>query len=42
MLNRFYADFHIHIGADQYGKPVKISASKKLTLREIIHEAKRQ
>ncbi|HLQ73755.1 MAG TPA: endonuclease Q family protein [Bacillota bacterium] len=39
MLNQYYADLHIHIGSDRNGKPVKISASRALTLENILVEA---
>src|SRR5690606_15602234 len=35
----FYADFHIHIGRTENGKPVKISGSNNLTFFNIIKEA---
>lgn len=34
-MNSYYADFHIHIGSAK-GKPVKITASNKLTLKNIL------
>lgn len=39
MLKNFYADLHIHIGQTKYGRPVKITASKTLTLTNILEEA---
>lgn len=42
MLNTFYADLHIHIGRDINGRPVKITASKTLTLTNILIEASRR
>lgn len=42
MLNKYFADMHIHIGRDQYGQPVKISASHSLTLTNILKEASRR
>lgn len=38
-LTEYFADIHIHIGRDFENKPVKISASHKLTLENIIREA---
>jgi uncharacterized protein (TIGR00375 family) len=37
-----FADLHIHLGSTSEGQPVKISASKKLTLREIIRTSTEQ
>lgn len=34
-----FADLHVHIGRTKNGDPVKISASKHLTLQEVIHHA---
>lgn len=34
-----FADLHIHIGATESGRPVKIAASKRLTLSRILNEA---
>lgn len=42
MLNNYFADLHIHIGRDLYDKPVKITASKTLTLPNILQEASRR
>src|SRR5690625_1253158 len=42
MLNSYFADMHIHIGRDIYNKPVKITASKNLTLTNILIEASRR
>lgn len=39
-MNEFFADLHIHIGRTYSGKPVKITASKNLTLTNILHAAK--
>ncbi|MGN8647130.1 endonuclease Q family protein [Gracilibacillus sp. HCP3S3_G5_1] len=39
MLNKYFADLHIHIGRNSKGKPVKITASKDLTLLNILQEA---
>lgn len=41
MLRSYFADMHIHIGRDMYGKPVKITGSKTLTLTNILIEASR-
>ncbi|MFD2045927.1 endonuclease Q family protein [Ornithinibacillus salinisoli] len=41
MLNSYFADMHIHIGRDMYDKPVKITASKSLTLTNILKESSR-
>jgi len=38
-MNRFFADLHIHIGANEEKKPVKITASRDLTFENIIKEA---
>ncbi|PZD93458.1 TIGR00375 family protein [Paenibacillus sambharensis] len=38
-LQTVYADMHIHIGSTDQGEPVKISASRGLTFRNIAHEA---
>ncbi|CAM4229219.1 endonuclease Q family protein [Paenibacillus tarimensis] len=38
-LQTVYADMHIHIGSTDHGEPVKISASRSLTFRNIAHEA---
>lgn len=42
MLTNYFADLHIHIGRDIYDKPVKITASKQLTLTNILKEASRR
>ncbi|WP_042145802.1 endonuclease Q family protein [Paucisalibacillus sp. EB02] len=41
MLKSFFADMHIHIGRDIFDKPVKITASKNLTITNILIEASR-
>lgn len=41
MLNSYFADMHIHIGRDMFHNPVKITASKALTLTNILKEASR-
>ncbi|MBB6455316.1 uncharacterized protein (TIGR00375 family) [Salirhabdus euzebyi] len=38
----YFADLHIHIGSTMYGKPVKITASKNLTLTNILVEASKR
>lgn len=38
-MNKYYADLHIHIGAGENGKPVKITASKKLNFANILDES---
>lgn len=42
MLKNYFADMHIHIGRDIYGGPVKITASKTLTITNILKEASRR
>ncbi|MEI3610848.1 endonuclease Q family protein [Pseudogracilibacillus sp. SO30301A] len=42
MLNKFFADMHIHIGRNMNNHPVKITASKQLTLKNILIEASRR
>lgn len=38
-MNSYFADLHIHIGQTSSGKPVKITASRMLTLENILVEA---
>jgi uncharacterized protein (TIGR00375 family) len=38
-LSHVFADLHLHIGSTGSGQPVKISASRELTFRNIAHEA---
>lgn len=38
-MNSYFADLHIHIGQTSSGKPVKITASRTLTLENILIEA---
>lgn len=38
-MNRYFCDFHIHIGRTATGRPVKITGAKTLTLENIIREA---
>ncbi|MBP2077794.1 endonuclease Q family protein [Oceanobacillus polygoni] len=40
-MNVYFADMHIHIGRDKYGKPVKITGAKSLTLTNILMESSR-
>lgn len=39
MLRSFFCDMHIHIGGTWSGKPVKITASRQMTLTKILEEA---
>lgn len=39
-MNNYFVDLHIHIGRTKTGKPVKITASKTLTLTNILKTAK--
>jgi uncharacterized protein (TIGR00375 family) len=38
-MQNYYVDLHIHIGRTYSGKPVKITASRSLTIPSIIHES---
>ncbi|MDX8359729.1 MULTISPECIES: endonuclease Q family protein [Bacillaceae] len=38
-MQQYYVDLHIHLGRTNSGKPVKITASKTMTLPTILHEA---
>mgnify|MGYP000884410173 CR=1 FL=1 len=38
---RVFADLHIHIGRTLAGRPVKITASRRLTLINILHTAEK-
>lgn len=38
-MERYFADFHIHVGISEGGRWVKIPTSNRLTLRNILHEA---
>ncbi len=38
-MRDFFCDMHVHIGATSRGTPVKITASRKLTLESIIRES---
>lgn len=42
MLKQYYGDFHIHIGRDQFNRPVKITGAKSLTLTNILQEVSRR
>lgn len=42
MLKDYFADMHVHIGRDIYNGPVKITASNKLTMTNILKVASRQ
>ncbi len=42
MVTNYFADMHIHIGRDMYDQPVKITASKQLTLTNILKESSRR
>ncbi|HPZ09127.1 MAG TPA: endonuclease Q family protein [Candidatus Eremiobacteraeota bacterium] len=37
-MKEFFVDLHIHIGSNNEGKPVKITASRKLTFASIVKE----
>nr|WP_026681076.1 endonuclease Q family protein [Priestia megaterium] len=41
MLKPYFSDLHIHIGRDKYDHPVKITASKNLTLTSVLEESSR-
>src|SRR5690625_6151631 len=41
MQQTYFADMHIHIGRDMYGKHVKITDAKNLTLTNILKESSR-
>lgn len=38
-LRTYFSDMHIHIGGTRSGKPVKITASRQMTLTRILEEA---
>lgn len=42
MLKNYFADLHIHIGRNMYDHPVKITASRNLTLTNVLIEASRR
>lgn len=37
-MKRYYVDLHVHIGRNGQGKPVKITASERLTFQAVIRE----
>lgn len=39
VLTSFFADLHIHLGSTMSGRPVKITASRKMTLSAVLEEA---
>lgn len=39
-MQDYFADLHIHLGSTVSGKPVKITASRKMTIEAVIDEAK--
>ncbi|QFT89503.1 hypothetical protein FIU87_12660 [Bacillus sp. THAF10] len=39
-MQEYFADLHIHLGRTSSGKPVKITASNKLTLEAVLEEAR--
>ncbi|MCA1321691.1 endonuclease Q family protein [Bacillus tianshenii] len=39
-MQDFFADLHIHLGSTTSGKPVKITASRKMTIEAVIEEAR--
>lgn len=41
-MGSYFADLHIHVGRDMYDKPVKITASKTLTVTNILQESSRR
>nr|WP_241254492.1 endonuclease Q family protein [Brevibacillus sp. SYP-B805] len=38
-MRSFFCDLHIHVGGTQSGRPVKITASRQMTLTRILEEA---
>lgn len=38
-MQTYFCDMHIHIGGTWTGKPVKITASRQMTLTKILEEA---
>ena len=38
-MNRYYADFHVHVGISESGRWVKIPTSRRLTVRTILDTA---
>ncbi|WP_202076805.1 endonuclease Q family protein [Caldalkalibacillus salinus] len=41
-MKTVYADLHIHLGQTETGRPVKITASKNMTLRNVLEHASTQ
>ncbi|MGM0834846.1 MAG: endonuclease Q family protein [Bacillota bacterium] len=39
-MQEYFADLHIHLGSTISGKPVKITASRKMTIEAVIEEAR--
>jgi uncharacterized protein (TIGR00375 family) len=39
-MQEYFADLHIHLGSTLSGKPVKITASRKMTIEAVIEEAR--
>jgi len=39
-MNKYFMDFHVHIGRSNSGAPVKITASRDLTFANIAQECK--
>ncbi|MGE5701457.1 MAG: endonuclease Q family protein [Clostridia bacterium] len=39
MMREIFADLHIHLGSTMSGKPVKITASRQMTLSAVLEEA---
>ncbi|WP_120166572.1 hypothetical protein [Thermohalobacter berrensis] len=38
-MEKFFGDLHIHIGYNEENQPVKITASKDLKFKNILHES---
>ncbi|MDQ7822698.1 MAG: endonuclease Q family protein [Candidatus Eremiobacteraeota bacterium] len=41
-MKHYFADFHVHIGSTSEGRPVKVTASRKLTFSALIEECYRR
>ncbi|UOQ93654.1 endonuclease Q family protein [Halobacillus shinanisalinarum] len=41
-ISSYFVDLHVHVGSDWYGKPVKITGSKSLTITAILEQASRR
>lgn len=39
MLNKYFADLHVHIGRTMTGFPVKVTASRRQTIPQVLEEA---